>query len=461
MIFGRPIIAVAVFWAAFSLSCCFAQTGEDQGRWYAHPPAPVDFLPWDSGLISSGSADPDSLILPEPLGSAPAGAQPLPLPAPLPLPTPLPLPAPLPLSAPLPDPLAGAPLPVSPDVVSSLPAHFVGDDWHRPPSNALLRVAIDERATVWILGRETAPQRQRRAHAGSRSFVLTGIPPGEPRPCVVSAEFTYSPQETVRLTKTVRVEPGKRYQLSFSSEEFDAARPPRRIERDLLALYTFQAAPQLNVIHDVSGVGTPLDLLIHDIDAVAWSDDGLVVESDVLIQSGLRADKILRAVQNSHELTIEAWVTPALPTTPPPGPSRIVSLSGSSGERNFTLGQQQNSYDVRLRTTQTSDNGQPSTRSLRGTVMVERTHVVFTRDSQGTTTIFLNGRPLSRSHVAGDFSGWNNRFELLLANERSGDRPWRGTFHLVAIYGRALSEQEVLQNHGIQWRPRSGGRGNP
>ena len=47
----------------------------------------------------------------------------------------------------------------------------------------------------------------------------------------------------------------------------------------------------------------------------------------------------------------------------------------------------------------------------------------------------------------------STRFHLILANERTGDRPWRGELHLVAIYDRAIRADEVLQNHqaGSNW----------
>lgn len=40
-------------------------------------------------------------------------------------------------------------------------------------------------------------------------------------------------------------------------------------------------------------------------------------------------------------------------------------------------------------------------------------------------------------------SNWDKTFSLLLGNERTGDRPWRGYIHEVYIADRALSETEV------------------
>ena len=53
---------------------------------------------------------------------------------------------------------------------------------------------------------------------------------------------------------------------------------------------------------------------------------------------------------------------------------------------------------------------------------------------------------VSAQDVPGDLSNWEDGFRLALANETSHDRPWRGTYHLVAIYDRALSANDVQQN---------------
>jgi hypothetical protein len=50
--------------------------------------------------------------------------------------------------------------------------------------------------------------------------------------------------------------------------------------------------------------------------------------------------------------------------------------------------------------------------------------------------------------VGGDFSGWTSNYRLGLANEMTKDHPWLGEIHLVAIYDRALTADEVGQNYG-------------
>lgn len=53
--------------------------------------------------------------------------------------------------------------------------------------------------------------------------------------------------------------------------------------------------------------------------------------------------------------------------------------------------------------------------------------------------------------ISGDFSQWNDAFQLALGNEFNSidgsDRAWPGEYHLVAIYDRALTKDEISQNY--------------
>ena len=122
-----------------------------------------------------------------------------------------------------------------------------------------------------------------------------------------------------------------------------------------------------------------------------------------------------------------------------------MSLSADAGRRNVTLGQDRARFDVRLRTTATSDNGIPSVATDEA-VKAAPTHVVYTRDKAGNVRIYVDGRRRAAGKVAGNLSNWDDRFRLGLANELSGDRPWSGELQLVAVYGRALTPREVEQN---------------
>jgi hypothetical protein len=221
------------------------------------------------------------------------------------------------------------------------------------------------------------------------------------------------------------------------------------VTEGLRVLYTFEEGSG-TAVQDVSGVGAPLDLEVSDGAAIGWVSGGLVIHSSTVVASAGAATKVIDGAGDSNELTIEVWVKPG--DTSQDGPARIVTLSQDPYSRNFTLGQglwgsqASDLYDVRLRTTTTSDNGTPSLTTPAGLLTTELTHVVYTCGASGVARIYVDGVERASGTVGGDFSNWDGGFRLALANELTGDRPWLGEFHLVAIFNRALSQAEVSQN---------------
>lgn len=218
---------------------------------------------------------------------------------------------------------------------------------------------------------------------------------------------------------------------------------PTRVSEGLLAWYTFEPG-QGDVIQDRSNVGGRLDLTIQKPASVNRSDGVLRVNSETVIRSERPATKIIDALKRSNAVTIEAWIRPE--NVKQKGPARVVSLSANASVRNFTLGQDGDRYDVRLRTTSTSENGTPSTAAPKKSASTSLAHVVFTRAADGKVRFFVNGEEVESKRVDGDFATWSEDFRLSLANESTGGRPWLGEIHLVAIYQRALDSREVVQN---------------
>jgi VCBS repeat-containing protein len=216
-----------------------------------------------------------------------------------------------------------------------------------------------------------------------------------------------------------------------------------RVTTGQLVLYTFKEG-QGATINDVSGVGTPLNLTVDNEGATSWlAEGGLAIDSSTIISSTAIATKVIDAVKASNEITIEAWLKPA--NASQTGPARIVTLSENHYGRDFTLGQNANAYEVRLRTAETNGNGTPSLTSPSGSLTTQLTHVVYTRDNLELGKLYVNGSLVITEVVSGDFSSWDN-YEFALANELTNDRPWLGEFHLVAVFNRALEQKELLQN---------------
>lgn len=168
------------------------------------------------------------------------------------------------------------------------------------------------------------------------------------------------------------------------------------------------------------------------------------VRDDTQIRCEQTPNRLIASIRRSGEITIEAWIHPA--NTRQKGPARIVSLSQNGSNRNFTLGQDGDKFDVRLRTTSTTTNGLPSVSTAAGTLQTELTHVAYTRTRDGHATIYLDGESRAAEKVHGSLRNWDDTFRLTLANENGGGRPWLGTFYLVAVYSRSLTSDEIRQN---------------
>jgi hypothetical protein len=240
----------------------------------------------------------------------------------------------------------------------------------------------------------------------------------------------------------------------FSGRTFDDVRielidcTTGRVSDGLQVLYDFAEVSGATV-YDISGVGSPMNLTIRDPGNVSWiPGGGLSIDDIALIDSDGAATKIIDACQLSSELTLEAWITPANTTIN--GPGRIMTLSANPTNRNFTMGQYVDQYEIRLRTSGSDLNGlNRRIFSPAGTLTTDLTHVVYTRDSTGTGRVYINGVEVSsRSDPLEDFSNWNNGYWFALAHEldRSVGRNWLGDYHLAAVYSKALTHYEVCRN---------------
>ncbi|MCZ6681217.1 MAG: LamG domain-containing protein, partial [Candidatus Poribacteria bacterium] len=186
--------------------------------------------------------------------------------------------------------------------------------------------------------------------------------------------------------------------------------------------------------------------------------------SPTLVASAGAATKLIDTCRATNEITIEAWIKPQ--NTTQSGPARIVSLSADPYNRNFTLGQGGvgvggTSYNTRLRTTTTGNNGALLSLTA-GIINTALSHVVYTRDTTGLAKFYLNGVEVgSRADIGGDLSNWDTSFRFGLANELTQDRPWLGTFYKVAIYDLVLSAVDVSQNFNAGSTSEEGKPGKP
>ncbi len=263
-----------------------------------------------------------------------------------------------------------------------------------------------------------------------------------------SVVHTYAEAGTYAATLTVIDDDGGTDSDTVTIEVRDPEAPDRRISDGLLALYELEEGGGTTV-SDTSGAAQPLDLAISQPGNTTWVPGGLRLDAATTVASARPATAVSQRIAATGELTVEAWIeTDDLGQN---GPARIVTISDDVRNRNLTIGQGVSNgggdrIEARLRSTTTDDNGRPATVTGRGSLDTDLTHVVFTRSTDGTARIYLDGVPRSAGSVGGSLANWSESFALVLGNERDGSRPWLGTLHLVALYDRALSPAEVEQN---------------
>lgn len=238
----------------------------------------------------------------------------------------------------------------------------------------------------------------------------------------------------------------------------------QRSKDRLLAFYDFEEGAGTSVL-DSAGFGDPLNLTIHDPSAVTWGNGFLSLEDDTVVSSASAenvpsegtAMKLFSAIggdSGSGSITIETWVTPA--EFDKGGPARIVTMSFDPTNRNFTLGQNVENYQARFRTTSAGNNGSDIRRESDLGVDTVLTHLVYTRDPSGDAFIYIDGdeSPLlpgnqSSGPLTGEVTNWNETYDFAIGNELTwavddiAVRSFLGEFHMVAIYGRPLSADEV------------------
>jgi hypothetical protein len=217
-----------------------------------------------------------------------------------------------------------------------------------------------------------------------------------------------------------------------------------RVIDGLIAYYPFTEGNGL-VVNDRSDFSEALNLNMSG-GIVTWLNNrnGISIASGSIIRSAGPAAKLHAEILRNRAFTYEIWCKPA--NTTQSGPARMVSYSIDTGNRNFTIGQQADSIVLRLRTTLTNQQGNPSI-TLGGLATTNESHFMVTYTAGGMERLYKNGVEIAAETRGGDLTNWDALYPLLIANEPSGDRSWLGEVYLVAIYNRALSAAEVRQNY--------------
>ena len=166
---------------------------------------------------------------------------------------------------------------------------------------------------------------------------------------------------------------------------------------------------------------------------------------------------ISEACSKSHQMTLEAYITPKdLKQT---GPARIITLSGNTSERNFTVGQEKERLVLRLRTPLSGDNGSIPEITLAQLEAGKSVHLLVSY-APGRLVCYIDGRAVvPNGSCQGDFSNWK-LFTLMFGDEVGGGRNWDGRLEGIAIYNRYMGSEEA-QKHFALFSDKVAGRRVP
>lgn len=168
---------------------------------------------------------------------------------------------------------------------------------------------------------------------------------------------------------------------------------------------------------------------------------------------------------SAGELSVVAWIKPAVENVQGALPRRIVTLSRNESQRNFTLGQgvqnHRDAYAGRVRAGEMHNGERNSVSTVRtggDAADTGRVKPVVLTAKTGTgpngdllrARLYVDGvdatnETESLHDVTGGFNTWNrgSQYRFLLGDELNGDRSWAGEIHRVALYARELTAPEV------------------
>jgi len=221
-----------------------------------------------------------------------------------------------------------------------------------------------------------------------------------------------------------------------------------RYDASVIALWNFKTGTG-STAFDTSGVEPAIDLNLSG--EYSWVGGwGINIVDGKGQGTTANSKKLHDLITATGEYSIEAWVVPANVTQE--GPAGIVSYSAGTTNRNFTLGQTLYNYDFLNRSTLADQNGLPqvSTADAAEILQTSLQHVVATFSPTEGRKIFVNGELVASDGAAGgSLADWNDTYAFVIGNEVSSDRSFSGTFRMVAIHNRALTQEQVIQNFDV------------
>lgn len=218
-----------------------------------------------------------------------------------------------------------------------------------------------------------------------------------------------------------------------------------RYEGNMIAMWEFKEL----VNGEIDDVSNPFE--DEDIDLTLTGDVSLMSSWGIDIRDGRAqasvsdSSRLFDEIMRTQEYSIEAWVVPANTSQEM---ARIVSYSGGSTEKNFSMSQTLYAYDFINRNVATDFAGEPALSTEAELARATQQHVVMTYDRVNGRRIYVDGRFSGDldSVEAESLTGWDNSFAFVIGSDLGGRNQWEGKVRLAAIYNRALTESQIQQN---------------
>ncbi|MEM9071426.1 MAG: hypothetical protein AAGE52_23165 [Myxococcota bacterium] len=244
---------------------------------------------------------------------------------------------------------------------------------------------------------------------------------------------------------------------------------PGDVASQPLVLYEFDDGDSPTMVRD-QAPAAPNVPLTGDGSGVLVEGGRVTFVTGRLTASLAASDQLVEALAGSGSMTVEAWIRPVdFVIEDSIGPERIITLSRSSADRLFTVGQDEMDFVGRLRTNRTDFNG---TRCLdagpmpefdagvpvrpRSTLFVSGIDdlmevyqlVLVFDEAEGRPRAYLNGSPMADRFpcIEGRLNWMTGEHQLGMGNEidfPTSDRQFEGQVLRTTIYDRPWDTAEV------------------
>lgn len=231
-----------------------------------------------------------------------------------------------------------------------------------------------------------------------------------------------------------------------------------------IVLYLFDETSGTTA-YDSSTFETPLNLSIWQSWNTEWGYGRLRFTGTSKARTSSAATKVITALKATNRLTV--YVRIRTDNTWQSGPVRFITLSSDTTNRNFMLGQDGTSIAARLRT-----QGGASPGDANGMNELKTSGVLTDFPDYFDIAMTYTGsqyRIIRRKNTGskvttsmtrtGTFNNWNTGYRLIVGNEETNDRQWRGRIYAAAIYDVELSSEQLDEVFAGNYYPGGSGGG--